>query len=385
MEVLEKNMGSQKQSNFIPLFKVFMSKEAKEAAVAVLSSGYVGQGYVVDEFEDMLEQYLDCTNLVTLNSGTSAIHLALRLLNLNEGDEVLASPLTCSASNLPILANNLKVKWVDINTDDLNMDLQDLTNKVTRETKAVIIPYWGGYPSDIIKLRKLKKDLNSIDYKFDIIEDAAHAFGATYKDRMIGSFNEFYTAFSFQAIKHLTCVDGGALVLSNDSQYRRAKLLRWYGLDRENNKDFRYNENIHEWGYKFHMNDLNASIGLGNLNSVDFRLQAHKVNTDFYNKHLRNVNGLRLLKYNHNRKSSNWLYTILVEHRENFIRKMTEDGIQVSPVHQRNDSYACFNQYRYEQLPNLSSVANQIVCLPIGWWLNITDRQYIVDRIKEGW
>ena len=131
----------------IPLFKVFMSENAAPEVTKVLNSGYIGQGPKVEEFEKNLSDYFDKDFLVTLNSGTSGLHLALRLLKnkkedwpgLEDGDEVLTTAMTCTASNFPILANNLKIKWVDIDPTTLNLDLDDLARKITPKTKVIMV------------------------------------------------------------------------------------------------------------------------------------------------------------------------------------------------------------------------------------------------------
>mgnify|MGYP005711928539 FL=1 len=153
----------------IPLFKVFMSPTAKDKAGEVLDSGYIGQGPKVDEFEKQIGDYFGNNKVVTTNAGTSALHLALHLLKkpkphwnedvfqgvafvshnwpgIEDGDEVLATPLTCTASNWPIVANGLKIKWVDIDPTTLNMCLEDLERKMTPKTKAIMGVHWGGYP-----------------------------------------------------------------------------------------------------------------------------------------------------------------------------------------------------------------------------------------------
>jgi len=234
--------------NTIPLFKVYMSEEAAQKAKDVLTSGYIGQGPIVDEFEKKLKEVLNNDFVVTTNSATSAEHLAVHLLKdpmdswpgIQEGDEALAPALTCTATNWPLLANGLKIKWVDTDPNNLNMDLDDLARKITKKTKVIMVVHWGGYPIDLDRLKSIQKQAKEIHgFAPAIIEDCAHSFGSRYKNKPIGSHGNINT-FSFQAIKHLTCGDGGALVVPHERLYHRAKLLRWYGIDRENNsKDFR--------------------------------------------------------------------------------------------------------------------------------------------------
>ena len=193
-------------------------------------SGYIGQGPKVDLFENNLKEFFNHDYAATLNSGTSGLHLALHLLKepmkgtkvyngivgyevdwpgLEEGDEVLATPMTCTASNWPILGNGLKIKWVDIDPTTLNMDLDDLERKITPKTKVIMLVHWGGYPNDLDKLKKIQlRAKNRFGFSPAIIEDGAHSFGPEYKGSKIGTHGNL-TTFSFQAIKHITSIDGG--------------------------------------------------------------------------------------------------------------------------------------------------------------------------------
>ncbi|NQT21889.1 MAG: aminotransferase class V-fold PLP-dependent enzyme, partial [Candidatus Omnitrophica bacterium] len=297
----------------IPLFKVFMNKDAVKSVGKVLLSGYIGQGQKVNEFENKLTKWLRAKHVLTVNSATSAEHLALHLLKspsgiwggLKASDEVLATPLTCTATNWPILANNLKIKWVDVNESNLNIDLEDLERKITPKTKVIMLVHWGGYPVDLDRLNAIReKAYSKHGFKPRVIEDCAHAFGATYKGKKIGNHGNMCT-FSFQAIKHMNSVDGGILVVPSKELYRRGKLLRWYGIDREQNtKDFRCEEDIKEWGFKFHMNDVNAAVGIENLKYAGKIISKHRANAEFYNKHLEDIDGIRLHENKKDRQSS---------------------------------------------------------------------------------
>ena len=392
--------------NNIPLFKVFMSDSVTEKVSEVLKSGFIGQGPVVENFEENLKQYFRHDKLVSLNSATSAEHLALHLLKkpnkfllgidgygqyesawpgIENGDEVLTTPLTCTATNWPILANNFNIKWVDVDPKTLNMDLDDLARKITPKTKVIFIVHWGGYPIDLDKLKQIQNQSYRLyGFKPAIIEDCAHAMGSKYKNKYIGTHGNICT-FSLQAIKHITSGDGGLLFLPHDDLYKRAKLLRWYGIDRDGNrKDFRCESDISEWGFKFHMNDINASIGNENFKHVDEITGKHKDNAKFYDKELKNVNGIELLERNKDMESSFWIYSILVEDRDNFQRYMSEKGIATSQVHERNDIHSCVREYK-SILPNLDSTIKKVSSIPVGWWVSKEDREYIVNCIKKGW
>jgi len=391
----------------IPLFKVKMSPEAAIKSSEVLNSGYIGQGPLVDEFEAKLSSRFKNDYTVTTNSATSAEHLAIHLLKkesknekvfqgvfgsqaywpgIEDGDEVLATPLTCTATNFPILANGMKLKWVDIDPNTLNMDLDDLSRKITARTKIIFVVHWGGYPLDLDKLKEIQNNAyKNFGFKPAIIEDCAHAFGSKFKGQPIGSHGNICT-FSFQAIKHMTSVDGGALVLPHQELYNRAKLLRWYGIDRESNrKDFRCEANIEEWGFKFHMNDVNASIGLENLKVVDEEvLDIHRSNAHYYDKHLKNIDGVELLERDPRMDSTFWIYSFLVDKKQEFMDHMKEYGVMVSQVHERNDIHSCVRDFK-THLPNLDKIQPKLISIPVGWWVTEEDRKYIVECIKKGW
>ena len=375
----------------IPLFKVFMSDKISHQISKVLTSGFIGQGPQVEKFEELLKNYFNNQNVATTNSATSAEHLAIHMLKkpfggIGIGDEILSTPLTCTATNWPILANGIDLKWVDVDMNNCNMDLDDLERKITPKTKAIMVVHWGGYPIDIDRLKDIQiKTEKLYGFKPIIIEDCAHAFGSTYKGKKIGSHGNICT-FSFQAIKHLTTGDGGCVTFPKEDQLKRFKLLRWYGIDRDDNrKDFRCESNISEYGFKMHMNDINATIGIENFSHVTQKLlDVYKDNAAFYNENLKDVDGVTLLENKSDRQSSYWIYTLKVERQTDFMNKMKECGIMVSRVHERNDIHSCVSKYK-SYLPSLDRLVKEMICIPVGWWVTPEDRRYIVDCIKGGW
>jgi dTDP-4-amino-4,6-dideoxygalactose transaminase len=390
----------------IDLFRVFMADTAAEEVGKVLNSGYIGQGPKVDEFEKQLKQHFNHDYVTTVNAGTSALHLALHLLKksneenvnvtgvgghqsfwpgLEEGDEVLATPMTCTASNWPILANGLKIKWVDIDPETLNMDLDDLERKITPKTKVIMLVHWGGYPNDLDRIKEIQeKSYNLYGFRPAVIEDGAHSFGSKYKGKLIGTHGNL-TMYSLQAIKHITSVDGGLLLSPHKKLNDRARLIRWYGIDRDGDrKDFRCEADIEEWGFKFHMNDVCATVGIENLKHFDTIVNRHKENAKFYDEQLKDIDGVTLLKREEGHESAFWIYSILVENRDGFYKHMHENGITVSQVHERNDKHTCVREF-VSNLPNLERTISKVVSIPVGWWVSDEDREYIVETIKKGW
>tara|TARA_Y100000389_G_C17413384_1_gene492254 strand:- start:121 stop:1320 length:1200 start_codon:yes stop_codon:yes gene_type:complete len=396
----------------IPLFKVFMSPDASPAVQKVLDSGYIGEGPKVLEFETALKSEFYCNqtpasqDIITCNSATSAEHLIYHMLKdpmyletsyywggdvkkwegfNRHNSVVLTTPLTCTATNWPILLNGLQLQWVDVDPNTMNMDLDDLETKISYNTRVITVVHWGGYPID---MNRLKIIVNRAEQKWGttilIIEDCAHAFGSKYKGEYVG-FQGNLSTFSTQAIKHITSVDGGFIGSPYLRLNERAKLLRWYGIDRSGDrKDFRCESDIPEPGFKFHMNDVNATVGIENLKHADWIVGKHQDNAKYYNEELQGVDGVELLENKEGFDSAYWLYTIKVKRRDKFMEKMNDAGIMVSRVHERNDKHSCVSKYKVE-LPKLESIVDEMICIPVGWWVTQEDREYIVDCIKKGW
>lgn len=364
----------------IPLFKVHMPSSVDESLLEVLHSGYIGQAVKVDKFEEELAEWFDNKYVLTLNAGTSALHLALRLVGVGCEDEVISTPMTCSATNTPIVNSGAFIVWADIDPKTGNIDPNTIEDLITTRTKVILCVAWGGYPCDLDEIHSIADE-----YGLKVIEDAAHAFGATYKGRKIGSISQ-YTEFSFQAIKHLTTVDGGALTCRDEKDYKRGKLLRWYGIDREGPRtDMRCELDIEEAGFKYHMNDVNAAIGLEQLKYVKEILYKHWENAHYYDLEFknRNIKRCKPLEYKTDRLSSYWLYSLLVDDREGFRKFMANKGIAVSAVHSRNDTHSCFAKFNTHELPGVDEFCKHQVSVPVGWWVTPEDRRRIINTIEE--
>ena len=385
----------------IPLFKVFMSEDVLKPLNDILMSGSITQGIQVEKFESALTEFIENPHILTLNSATAGLTLALRLLKNkddrfnwpgfdDEYDIVLTPALTCFATTAAILANNVNIRWLDVDLETANIDLNDLKNKLTEYTKVIYVVHWGGNPVDLDSMRELQEySLQQFGFKPMIVEDCAHAFGAKYNGEKIGGKGSEgnICVFSLQAIKHLTTGDGGFITLPNDIWYDRCKLLRWYGIDRDkrnyNGKDLRLEHDIVEYGYKFHMNDINATIGLYNLPHIEELLRKNRSNAAYFDEHLKNVSGIVLMNNNNKCNSAYWLYTIRVlnNKKQEFMNNMKKSEIVTSQVHNRNDKNSCVEEFQ-ELLPNLDLFENEIVCIPVGWWLSPIEIQHIVDTIK---
>jgi len=362
----------------ITMFWPYVPDEAIKAVSEVLKGRWIGQGPRVDAVEKKFSQKFNIPYSVTVNAGTSALHLALKLSNLEEGDEVITTPMTCTATNIPILYSKSKVVFADIQEKTMNIDPEDIKRKITPKTKAIMVVHWAGYPCDMAEINKIAKD-----YNLKVIEDAAHALGAKYEDKYIGAISD-YACFSFQAIKQITSIDGGMLTIQNEDEYKRAKLLRWYGIDREFKGDIYWKYQIKEIGYKYHMNDVTATILDIQLDKLNDVLKRRKEVADQYLKELRDVPGLTLLDRKPDRESGNWLFTIQVEKRDDFQKKLAENEIESHMVHVRNDICPIFGGTRRD-LPTMNKVEDKYLSIPIHNHLTDEDINKVIKTIKSGW
>ena len=360
----------------IPLFKVFMPKSVMDPLREVLFSGYIGEGPRVQAFEQALGPWFGSGNVLTVNNGTAALQLALRLANVGPGDEVISTPVTCVATNMPILAAGAKIVWADIDPWTGNIDPQDIARKITPRTRAVMVVHWGGYPCELDEIHGIAGDRG-----IKVIEDACHAFGASYHGSPIGSHSDF-TCFSFQAIKEITTVDGGSLVCRAKGDLERGRLLRWYGIDRrQKRRDFRCEEDIPEWGYKSHMNDVAACIGLEQLKHVEGNLARTRKHAAVYDAAFKGLDAVRPVMMQKDRLSSYWLYTLRAKDRARFMAAMEKARITVSQVHARNDTHTAFRASAC-RLPGVDEFTAEHVCIPVGWWLSDEQVEYVAGAVR---
>jgi dTDP-4-amino-4,6-dideoxygalactose transaminase len=291
-----------------------------------------------------------------------------------DGDEVISTALTAEPTNISILLAGGTVVFADVDAKTGLLDPQSVRERITERTKAIMLVHYAGMVCDMDSFNKLSEERN-----IPIIEDNAHALGSRYDGRPVGS-NSDYTCFSFQAIKHMTTVDGGMLALKSDEACAKARKLRWFGLDK---KTPRLESDITEKGYKYHMNNVNAAIGITQLRHTPGVIARHTENGRYYDRALDGVAGVATIPYYPNTEPSYWLYTLRVEDRDGFIRRMAEAGVAASPLHLRNDRHSVFRGAA--DLPALDKYYREYVHIPCGWWVTDEDRERVAGVIKGGW
>lgn len=369
----------------IPLFKVHMPKTVTRALSRVLFSGFINEGVQVAEFEGMLRKFLGNSLTIATNSCTSSLTLALKMAGVCPGAEVISSPMTCVATNTPIVNLFAKPVWCDIDINTGNIDPEKIEELINKRTRAILFVDWAGIPADLDSIKAIGRK-----HGIKVIEDAAHALGAVYKGNTIGCVSDF-TCFSFQAIKHINTGDGGALSFLDSDDYERGKRLKWFGIDREATKDSAGNWKGSRWdcvipeaGYKFHMNNIEAAIGLEQLKCVKHILKVHRRNAGYYLKKLKHIPGITLSEIPKDVSPSWWVFMFFAERRDDLSRRLSEKGIHNSLLHMRNDKYGCFKNSKTE-LPGVTKFQNTELCIPCGWWVSEEEREYIVETIKQGW
>jgi dTDP-4-amino-4,6-dideoxygalactose transaminase len=286
--------------------------------------------------------------------------------------------MTCSATNMAIMATGAEIVWADVDPRTGEIDPDDAERMVSCSTRALMCADWGGYPCDLNALNEVA-DMHGIR----LVEDAAQALGAKCSGVRVGSHAD-YTVFSFQAIKIVTSGDGGALTCRSALDRERARSMRWFGIDRDNPKrgEFGFVDDISEWGYKAHMNDVAAAIGLANLEEVDGRLTAARANAAYFRSSLdMEWPHVHPVKHAGARESSCWFFPVMVDNPQHFADYMLRHRIVVSRVHNRNDHLRCFRRFMRRRLPGVDEFSKRQVAVPCGPWLTVEDRERIAEAM----
>lgn len=365
----------------IAMFRVRMSEEAIARVTAVLRSGYVGEGPVVKEFETAFGGVSGAPWNLGVNSGTSALHLAVILAGVGAGDEVITTAQTMMATSHAILMQGARPVFADVQRGTGNLDPRDIEHRITDRTRAILPVHWGGYPCDLEEIHAI-----AARHGLTVIEDAAHALGATYQGRPVGSLSAL-TCFSFQAIKHVTSGDGGMLSLLDEGRKIEGARLRWFGIDRDLRTPSVLGEpdwNVTRLGFKYQMNDVAAAIGVANLRDLAASLARRRSIAARYAERLRDVPGVTLLERRPDRESAYWLFTLLVERREAFILMLRRHRIAASVVHLRIDRHDLYGGRRSD-LPSLDRFDEAQVSLPVHEGLAHADVERVIAAVRGGW
>ncbi|UCD54934.1 MAG: DegT/DnrJ/EryC1/StrS family aminotransferase [Candidatus Omnitrophota bacterium] len=373
----------------IPIARPTIGKMELKNIEKVFKTRWLGMGSFVYEFEKKIESYLGVKHVVAVNTGTTAIHVALSSIGVGPGDEVIVPSLTFAGSVQPIVSLGARPVFCEIEPDTLNIDVVDAEKRITKKTRAILTIHYGGMPCDMDMLLKIGKKK-----KIRIVEDAAHAFGSLYKGKKIGNFGDI-ACFSFDPIKNLTCGEGGCVTTNNAELAALLRKKRLLGITRDTwmrykNKRSWFYEIVTE-GYRYHMSNINASIGIAQFKKFEKFIEKKKRIVKEYDDFFKYVKGIELLRRNYT-ESAPFNYTIRVSgsNRENirdrFIGYMAKRGISIGINYIPNHIQPFFRRFR-KRLPVTEKVWKEIVSLPLYYDMTKAELkkvEYSVKRFMEG-
>jgi perosamine synthetase len=366
-------------TDVIPLHKVRVPAGVGARIEEVFRSGYISDGEWVRAFEVGLVEIVGNPHVVTCADYSSAISIALQVAGVGPGDEVVACPEACLATNMPILSRFARPVWADVDPATGNVDPGSVERVVTPQTKAILYAHWGGDVAEVERLNAIARERS-----LRVVEDASEAFGAELGGRRIGNTDSDFVVFSFGPIRHLTTGDGAAIFCRDPLEAERARRLKRHGIDQPTFRDATGEidpaSNIGEPGIGSFLSNIGAAIGLAQLESVGDVIERHRENGRYYDRELAGVPGVRLLARRDDAISGYWVYTLLADDREGLMRRLKEAGIGCSRLHLRNDVYTVFGTGR-RQLPGVEEFSARRLCIPSGWWVGEEERERVAEAV----
>jgi UDP-4-amino-4,6-dideoxy-N-acetyl-beta-L-altrosamine transaminase len=371
---------------YIPYGHQWIDENDIEEVVKVLKSDWITTGPKIAEFEDALCRYIGCKYAVAVNSGTSALDIAVQTLNLPEGSEVITTPFTFVGTSNAIIYNNSKPVFADIEKETRNINPDNVRKKITEKTKAIIYVNYAGQPCDIEELKEIAEE-----HDLYLIEDACHAIGAEYKAKKVGTLADM-TVFSFHPVKHITTGEGGAVVTNNKEFYDRLKILRNHGIDKSALDRFGpeagWAYDLKLLGRNYRITDFQAALGISQLKKLDDFLRRRKEIVAMYNEVFGAIPEIETPIVKSYVESAWHIYTILLNgmDRDDFFNKMREKGIGVN-VH-----YIPIYRFSYYQeqfdinpkdFPVTEEVFKKIVTLPLYSKMGDNEVGFVIENVKK--
>lgn len=382
--------GSPVRKNFLVFGSPKIGKEEIKEVVDSLKSGWIGTGPKVAKFEQMVAEYTGAKYAIALNSATAGMHLSLIACGIKPGDQVITTPMTFAATANVVEHIGATPVFADIKVDTMNIDPEEIEKKITKKTKAIIPVHMAGRPCDMTKIKKLARV-----YNLKIIEDAAHAFGTKYRNKMIGTIGDA-SAFSFYVTKNLITGEGG-MVTTNDKKIAdKIRIYSLHGMSKDAWK--RYTDSgfkhylIEVPGFKYNMMDLQAAIGIHQLIAFKQNQKRRREVWDFYNHAFKNLPLIRPTDPEKNTEHAFHLYTILVDVDK---LKATREEIQQA-LHGENIGLGIHfialhlhpfykNKYNLKRgdFPNSEFVSDRTISLPFSAKLTDKDSKDVVKAVKK--
>lgn len=379
-----------KKNKLIPFHKPSIPKKAVSLIAKSIQSGWITTGTRVKEFEKRVSAASGGLYPVAVSSCTAALHTAYTLLGFKKGDEVLVPSFTfCSTINMIVAAGGTPV-FVDIDPKTYCIDPKDIRQKITLKTKAIVVVHYAGMPADMTAIESIARKHN-----LSIVEDAAHAFGSTYKGHQIGSSKKNLTCFSFYATKNITTAEGGMLMCRNADEENRARLFSNHGISRDAWKRYlpggSYRYEVFSPGYKYNMSDIHASIGIAELKILPALKRKRLAIVAKYKKLLTGNPHINLPHDPPHKDSVHAWHLFTIEilptslvTRDELSEFLSLRGIGTS-VHYIPNHLQPYYRKKYPSLvlPNTETVAERILSIPLYENLSMSDVEFICACINE--
>jgi len=361
----------------VPLFKVLSSPVVEANVLDVLRSGQIAAGPFVENFERRLEAYLGVEHAVATSNMTSAIKLAFRICDVGAGDEILTTPFACLSTTSAISAVGAKPKWVDVEKNSVNIDIEDLESKISSNTRVLLLYHVAGYIGPLEQIVALCKKHNIV-----LIEDCNNALGSTFNGQKVGSFGDF-AVFSFYPNRQINCGEGGSLICRRKKDNDRAIRLRRFGIDhssfRDSSGEINPMSDVAEIGSSDTMSNLCAAMGVSQFDDLDYRIYLARKNKARLDLSLSNCSNITVLSPSEQSNSVFWVMLLWVKNRDALMSYLKSKDIGASKLHHRNDDYSGFGVERREQLENIKLLQEHVLAVPCGWWLSDEDLDYISE------
>jgi len=373
----------------VPFHKAYITEEEITGVVDTLRSGWLTMGPKTIEFEEKFREYIfgsdtankAISNAISFNSATAALHLALKVIGLKEGDEVILPTNTFIATAEVVTYFNAVPVLCDIEEDTHNIDVSKIEGLLTEKTKAIIPVHFGGQPCDMDEILSIARK-----YNLKIVEDAAHALPSRYKGRMIGTIGDI-TCFSFYATKTLCTGEGGMATTANKNYANIMKINRLHGISGDAWNRYRLKGSwfyeVVDNGNKYNTTDMNAALGIAQLKKVDWMRKKRAEIAKKYNEAFKDT-GITTPVVRSNRETSWHLYGIKVNNRDELAKKLKENGIGISvhfiPVH-KHQYYRETYKYRDLNYPVANDVYEKSLSLPIYPGMTDEEVDYVIGNI----
>lgn len=368
---------------YIPYGKQSIDEKDIQAVLDVLQSDYLTTGPKVAEFEKKVADYVGAKYAVAVSNGTAALHIACLAAGIGEGDEVITSPITFAASSNCVLYCGGIPVFADVDADTYNINPVQIEKHITDKTKALIPVHYTGQPCDMETISTIAKKHNLI-----VIEDAAHALGASYKDTMVGNISDM-TCFSFHPVKPITTGEGGMVVTNNEELYKRLILFRSHGITRDENV---MTENQGDWyyqqlelGYNYRITDISCALGNSQMDKIDTFMARRREIAKRYNDAFCGVDGIIIPQQMDDCESGWHLYMIQVENRKEVFDKLRRAGIGVNVHYIPVYKHPYYQKHGYKDYccPNAEKFYSRAISLPIFPELTKEQQDYVIDKVIE--